>query len=190
MPGPAAPEPVAAPSACSSARLSAPGVGFPAGGASAPSSSGQQEHSRESSCSEWRCRCSSSKKRSQSGKKRCGGLCSFPTHPSRLARSSASFSSVSSGAGEQESAMPSHAGGVALGVTIRILSVTAPLVLVLRVWAWGCGLCLLPNCLTRSMVVVLPSLLRVRGMTTELSVLGGGGGCCCCSHSPKVTTGR
>ena len=111
MPGPAAPEPVAAPSACSSARVSAPGVGFPAGGASAPSSSGQQEHSRESSCSEWRCRRSSSKKRSQSGKKRCGGLCSFPAHPSRLARSSASSSSVSSGAGEQESAMPSHAGG-------------------------------------------------------------------------------
>ena len=63
LPGPTAPELVAVLSACSSERVSAPGVGSPAGGASATGSSGQRECSRESPHSEQRRRCSSSGER-------------------------------------------------------------------------------------------------------------------------------
>ena len=106
LPGPAALEPVAAPSACSSARVSALGVGSPAGGASATGSSGQQEHSRVSPCFEWRHRRSSSGERFQSGKKCRGDRSPSPACSSLLARSSASSSFSSSGAGEYDASSP------------------------------------------------------------------------------------
>ena len=120
--------PVAAPSACLSARVSAPGESSPAGVASATGSPSRRERFRESSRSERRRRCSSSGERSQSGKKHRGGRSPSPARSSRLARSSASSSSAS------------------LGRSLR---------------RW-------PAHLARWMVVVLPPLLRVRGMTTAL----------------------
>ena len=174
VPGSVAPEPVAAPSACSSECVSAPGAGSSAGGASVTSSSGLLGHSRDSPCSERRLRCSSSGQRSQSSKRHHGGRFPSPAHFSRLALSSASSSSASSGAVNWEGAMPPPPAGclalvvVAPGMTIRALSVTALLVLVLWVWSWGRGLRLLPNRLARSLAVVLPPLLWVRGMMTAL----------------------
>ena len=84
LPGLAAPVPVAAPSACSSASVSAPGEGSPTSGASATGSPGQREHSRVSSRSEQRCRHSSSEERSQSGKKRHRGRSPSPARSSLL----------------------------------------------------------------------------------------------------------
>ena len=105
LPGPSAPVPVATPSACSSARVSAPGEGSPAGGFSVTGSPGRRERSRESPRSERHCRRSSSGERSQSGKKRCGG---WPPSP---ARSSASSLSASLGVGAPEGMMlPPPAG--------------------------------------------------------------------------------
>ena len=71
MLGPGAPEPLAAPSACSSASVPAPGVGSPTGGASVNSLTGQHEHTWESPCSERRC------SRPSSGKRSWGSV-SFP----------------------------------------------------------------------------------------------------------------
>ena len=48
LPGPAAPEPSAAPSVCPSASVPAPGVGFPAGAGSATGSACQHERAWES----------------------------------------------------------------------------------------------------------------------------------------------
>ena len=55
LPGPAAPVTSAAPVACSSASVPAPGVSTPAGAASATSSPGRCERARESSRPERRC---------------------------------------------------------------------------------------------------------------------------------------
>ena len=90
LPGLAAPVPVAAPSACLSARVSAPGEGSPAGGASTTGSPGRRERSRKStplSCH--------------------GGRSPSPVRSSRLAHSSASSSS----AGAPEGVMPPSSAG-------------------------------------------------------------------------------
>ena len=89
LPGPAAPVPVAAPSTCLSASVPAPGGGSPAGVASTTGSPGRRECSRESSRSERRYRRTSSRERSQSGKKRPEGRSPSPARSSRLAHSSA-----------------------------------------------------------------------------------------------------
>ena len=175
LPGPAALEPVAASSACSSARVSAPGVGSPAGGASAAGSSVHLGRFRESPCSERRRRRSSSWERSQSGKKRHGGRSPSPATSSCLARSSASSSSPSSVAGERESVMPpspgrrgaggGHSGHDRSGSGRDRSPRPGPSGLDL-----GSGSLPVaePSRPEYGVVVALPPVLRVRGMTTAL----------------------
>ena len=74
LPGPAASVTSAAPVACSSASVPAPGVVTPAGAASATASPGRHECARESSRPERRCRRSSGRERSLSGGKHDKGL--------------------------------------------------------------------------------------------------------------------
>ena len=85
LPGPAAPVTSAAPVACLSASVPAPGVVTTAGAASATASPGQCE----------RCRRSSGRERSCSGGKRGRGRSPSPAHSARLASVSASSSSES-----------------------------------------------------------------------------------------------
>ena len=69
LPGPAAPVTSAAPVACSSASVPAPGVVTPASAASATASPGRCQLAWESTCPERRCRRSSGGKKSHSGGK-------------------------------------------------------------------------------------------------------------------------
>ena len=106
LPGPAAPVTFAAPVACSSASVPAPGVSTPAGAASATASPGRCENARESSRPERRRRRSSGRERSRSGGKLGRGRSPSPARSARSASVSASSSSASSDPEERVSAMP------------------------------------------------------------------------------------
>ena len=106
LPCPAAPVTSAAPVACSSASVPAPGVSTPAGAASATASPGRCEHARESSRPERHRGRSSGRERSSSGGKRGRGRSPFPACSARLASVSSSSSSESSDTEERVSAMP------------------------------------------------------------------------------------
>ena len=108
LPGPTAPVTSAAPFACSSANVSAPGVVSPAGAAPA---AGRHECAWESPRSEWRRRRSSSGESSRSSKQRREGRSPSPARSSCQARASASFFSASSDAGEKAGAMPPPPAG-------------------------------------------------------------------------------
>ena len=110
LPGPAAPVTSAAPSACSSASVLAPGVDSPAGAASATSSAGRHERAWESPCSGRRCWRSSIREESRSSKKRREGRSPSPACSSRLVRASSSLF-ASSDAGEKAGAMPPPPAG-------------------------------------------------------------------------------
>ena len=109
--GPAAPEPSAVPSLCSSASVPAPGGGAPTGAASATGSAGRHKCAWESPCSERHCRRSCSRERSRSGKKCREGRSPSPARSSRPARLSASSSSASSDEGLQAGEMPPPPAG-------------------------------------------------------------------------------
>ena len=115
LPGPAAPVTSAAPVACSSVCVPAPGVVTPAGVASATGSPGRHERARESPHSERHCRRSSGRMRSRSGGKRGKGRSPSPARSARSDRASASSSSTSSDADERASAMPPPAGRPGVG---------------------------------------------------------------------------
>ena len=89
LPGPAAPVTSAAPVACSSVSVPAPGVVPPAGTASATASPGRCERARESSHLERR---SSGRERSRSGGKRGRGRSPSPARSARSASVTASSS--------------------------------------------------------------------------------------------------
>ena len=93
LPGPAALVIFAAPVACSSASVPAPGVVTPAGAASATASPGRCERARESFRPERRCRRSSGRERSRLGGKRGRGRSPSPARSARSASVSASYSS-------------------------------------------------------------------------------------------------
>ena len=111
LPGPATPEPSAAPSACLFVCVPAPGVGSPTGAASATGSASQHEHAWEFPRCERHRRRLSSWERSRSGKKRCGGRSPSPAGSSPPALPSASSSSPSSVADVQEGAIPPPPAG-------------------------------------------------------------------------------
>ena len=102
----AAPVTSAAPVACSSASVPAPGVVSSAGAASATGSPGRHERARVSPRSERRLKRSSGRERSLLGTKRGKGWSSSPARSARLARASASSLFASSDADERASVMP------------------------------------------------------------------------------------
>ena len=174
LPGPAAPEPLATLTVCSSVCVSAPCVGFPAGATSATGSAGQHERAWESSRSERSHRCSSSGERSRSGE-RCRGVQSpSPACSSCQSRPSTSFSSASSDVGVRDGVMsPPHAGrpGTVGGRSEGDRSASgcdcsSP-------WSIesGLGVAVFTGCQAVSFGVwwsLFPPLLQVREMTTAL----------------------
>ena len=106
LPGPAALVTSAAPVACSSASVPAPGVVTHSGAASATASPGRLERARESFCPERRRRRSSGRERSHSGGKRGRGRSPSPARSARSVNASASSSSESSDTEERVGAMP------------------------------------------------------------------------------------
>ena len=115
LPGPAAPVTSAAPVACSSASVPAPGVVTPAGAASATASPGGHGHTRGSSCPERHCRRCFGRERSRSGGKSGKGRSPSPARFARLVCASASSSSESSDTEERVSAMPPSAERAGVG---------------------------------------------------------------------------
>ena len=111
LPGPAAPVTSAAPFACLSASVPAPGVVSPAGVASATGSADRHGHSWEFPRSVRRRRCSSGGEKSRSGKKRGEGRSPSPACSSLLARACDSSLSASSDAGDEASSMPPPPAG-------------------------------------------------------------------------------
>ena len=111
LPGPAAPVSSAAPFACSSANVPAPGVVSPAGATSAAGSAGRHERAWESPCSVRHSRRSSGGERSFLGKKHGKGQSPSPARSSHSVRASASTSSAPSDGGHEASAMPPPPAG-------------------------------------------------------------------------------
>ena len=101
LPGPAAPV------ACSSASVPAPGVSTPTGAAFVTALPGRCERARESSCPERRSRRSSGRERSRLGGKRGRGQSPSPARSAHSASVSVSSSSEFSDTEERVSAMPS-----------------------------------------------------------------------------------
>ena len=91
LPGPAAPLPVAASSACTSASVPALGRGSPTSAAFVTGLAGRRELSRESSRSEQHHRRSSSREKPHLSKRRRGGRSPYPARSSRTRGCNASF---------------------------------------------------------------------------------------------------